>query len=746
MIEARFVILRRLSALALVWALAAAAPAAADASGPATQGGYGLSLHRLGPDARSLRFEGETGARAWSIYVTPAETQTRARMRLSYSNAISIMPEASTLAVSVNDVEVARAPIAAASDPGVIDAELPHGLLTVGYNTVRISVSQRHRVDCTLEATYELWTQIDPASSGLLFPGLADPGLKSLDDLAAISPDAAGVTPIRALLPAGATTEEIDSTMQAVEAVTIRAGVARPEVEMVGAIDARPGLWVIAGERARLAAQGFARYLPEAGGAALTGADVPGRAVVVAVGEDAAGVREAIAQVLQNRLANGPGGLRIDGATRVSFHDLGLRSEEFSGRLYRAGFDLLMPADFYPADYDRMTLSISAGYSAGLSSGAQILVRVNDKEAGSLPMRNPRGDLLRERPIAVSLSALRPGVNHILVEAQTPTARDAVCDVRDTLKPSQRFALFDRSELIVPELARIARLPNLAATLSSGFPYTQARPGHLFLAGHDSATLGAAASFLARAAALSQRPLGLHATFDAADLANGSALLFGAVKDFDATLLRPFALDISALHANAALATEAATEPGLGPRAGGAAADLFDQWAQGQHGTPVDFGPRTSPRALYDRYINVHRSDFAWLRDPPGAVKAPEGATLMLAQARAPVGGDATWTLVVGANGPQLARDMRGLVAPANWDAIDGRAAAFKPTAGAVVIAQARDPYFVATRRFTPGNFRLVAAGWLSSNLDDYVLAFALGALILGLLTHVVVKSYGART
>ena len=74
------------------------------------------------------------------------------------------------------------------------------------------------------------------------------------------------------------------------------------------------------------------------------------------------------------------------------------------------------------------------------------------------------------------------------------------------------------------------------------------------------------------------------------------------------------------------------------------------------------------------------------------------------------------------------------------------RAAAFKPHAGAVVIAQARDPYFVTTRRFTPGNFRLVAAGWLSSNLDNYVLAFALGALMVGLLTHVVVKSYGART
>ena len=315
-------------------------------------------------------------------------------------------------------------------------------------------------------------------------------------------------------------------------------------------------------------------------------------------------------------------GFPVVGRQKVSFSELGLQTEEFNGRLYRAGFDLLMPPDFYPADYDKLTLSISAGYAKGLSPGAQILVRVNDKEAGSMPMRNPRGDLFEDRPIAVSLSALRPGVNRIVVEAQTPAPEDAACEVRALMDPEKRFVLFDRSELIVPDLARIARMPNLAASLSSGFPYSDANPGRLFFARRDPATIAAAATFLARTAFVAQHPIGAHVTFDNTDLRTSSGFIFGALADFDPKLFGLFGVDYAGLR-NAWTtpgAIEAANADGLvaTPRAAPAATpEIYDQWAQGIKVAPADFGARNSPRAIYDRYINVHRRDFAWLRDPP---------------------------------------------------------------------------------------------------------------------------------
>ena len=106
-------------------------------------------------------------------------------------------------------------------------------------------------------------------------------------------------------------------------------------------------------------------------------------------------------------------------------------------------------------------------------------------------------------------------------------------------------------------------------------------------------------------------------------------------------------------------AIEAANADGLvaTPRAAPAATpEIYDQWAQGIKVAPADFGARNSPRAIYDRYINVHRRDFAWLRDPPSLIEAPERSTLLIAQMRGPGAGANTWTLVVAANGAELTK------------------------------------------------------------------------------------------
>ena len=56
--------------------------------------------------------------------------------------------------------------------------------------------SQRHRVDCTLDGTYELWTQVYPGMTGLAFLGGAK-GFETFADIAAVNPDADGVDQIR---------------------------------------------------------------------------------------------------------------------------------------------------------------------------------------------------------------------------------------------------------------------------------------------------------------------------------------------------------------------------------------------------------------------------------------------------------------------------------------------------------------------------------------------------------------------
>jgi len=743
-----------------------AAPACAQNLATATPTAHAASsLHRLGADMLQLRFEGETSTKVWPVYVTAAQASTRARIHIAYSNAISVMPEASTISVSVNDVAVAQASIAAASDPGNVDVELPRGLLEPGYNAVRVSVQQRHRVDCSLEATYELWTQLDPAQSGLTFPGLADLPITSLDDLASLSPDASGAVPIRAILQKNAEPETIDLTMRAIQAVALRGGYARPVVDVSHELGESTGLAVVVGSRSELRDRGFGQFIASGAPLTLNGTGVAGRSILAVTGANAAEIAAAIEQILpprrlEQRLATpagaralaGVGGYRVTGDMQISFHDLGVRTEEFNGRLFRSGFDIVMPPDFYPADYDKLTLLIDAGYSPGLDPRSQILVRVNDREAASLQLRNPNGDLFRARQLTVSLSALRPGFNHVVVEAQIPEQADKACDVHALLGAKKRFVLMDHSELIMPSIARIVRMPNLSITAASGFPYANQDAAHLYLPRPSADTIGAAATFLARAAVAARRPLHTAFTTQKSDLSSGSAILVGSIADFHDPLVDWFGLDYARLkegwsHPQEAQRLEEKTEAEKQMiKVEAPPDDLFDQWADNLHSTRWSFDPRPYLRVWYDKYINVHSADFAFYRAADRKFAPDAKATIVVAQAQAPSGGHDTWTIVAAANDEILEREMRNLVAPTAWNRIEGRAIAFDPKKNGLAIATGNGGYFIETAALTPANFRLVAAGWLSSNVDVYVLVLTLAALTLGVLTKATVRLYGART
>ena len=719
------------------------------------------AIHRLGSDAHQLRFDGENASRAWPIYATLDQTASRARVHIAYSNAISVMPEASTIVVSVNDIPVAQSPIAASSDEAAIDVELPKGLLKPGYNALRIAVAQRHRVDCSLDATYELWTQVDIAASGLTFPGQADPPITSPEDLPAVSPDASGAVQIHAVAPHDATAAELDRLFLGAEMLAIRGGFARPEVDVVDAVADAPGLYVIVGESDRLAKSGFGAFAGAGEGVSFVGPQYPGRSVVAISGVDVGGTERALQSLLpqgwdsarratvaaERALANA-GGFRAAGDSRIALRDLGVDAQDFSGRMTRTGFDIVMPPDFYPADYDKMTLMLEGSYGAGLSVNSQILVRVNEKEAGSLPLRNPRGGALGGTPISVSLSALRPGFNRVLIEAQTPIDADKACAVDTAMSSKVRFSLLDHGELLIPRIARIARLPDLAVTMASGFPYERAEASHLYLATQNRRTLSAAATLLARTAVAARRPMHLLLTTNVADLATGSAILLGTPTTGFRPLAERFGLDVQAMKESWAHSSEDATREDAAAKASGKSAgggeEFFDQWADASRPVHPELDLAARARATYDRYFNLHASDLAGLRKGDEIFSPPANSGLVLAQARAP-GGEGTWSMVLAPDDEALLRGVKALVAPTAWNRVDGRVSALNPHSGAVVTAASNAPYFIVTASLSPANLRLIAAGWLSSDPDIYAGVALIGAMVLGAVTYATVRRHGVR-
>jgi len=64
-----------------------------------------------------------------------------------------------------------------------------------------------------------------------------------------------------------------------------------------------------------------------------------------------------------------------------------------------------------------------------------------------------------------------PGANLIRFEAQLLTDADRACPTGGGDNQSSRFVLFDSSEFVIPDYARIGRLPDFAGLAGRGFPY-----------------------------------------------------------------------------------------------------------------------------------------------------------------------------------------------------------------------------------------------------------------------------------
>lgn len=758
---------------ALVWALAPAGPARAGAEPPATarpvaqQG----TLRLLGADARQLRFVGETDAHEYPVFLTGSEAGSRARLRLSYTNAVAVMSEASRLKVSINGVLLADGAIAspAGSDPQLVDVDVPAGLLEPGYNAVTVAVQQRHGVDCTVPATYELWTQLDPASSGLTFAGVGVPAALDLNELAALRPRPDGSTLLRIVVPKGVDAARIDQLIRVAEVLAIRGRFTHPVVEVADAPGDRAALDVVIGTADELQGWGFDGLVDDAAPSGLKPGAAPGSSVLVLSGSTAGDVEQAFSTLVATPPADATGtdaglqavgrvgGKPVVGGSVTTLHDLGVASQEFSGRLFRAGFDVLMPPDFYAADYGKLTLRVDAGYVAGLDRASQLLVRVNDRDAASLPLSDSKGEVFRERPITVPLADLRPGFNHVGIEALTGAPSDRTCDARTTIEGPKRFILLDSSRLELPSVARIAHMPNLAVTAASGYPYSRGSGNLLYVPHPDAATIAAAATVVVRAAVAAGSPLPVVLAIGRAPDPGTSALIVGAVGDVPEAVLNAMDVDGSALreawdHIEAQTTASTRLEAARhGATAGDAAAPsghkaavLFRRWSDEVSVGHWTVDPATLLSDALQRFVGFSGDslDF-WTAAEPRVAPEP-GARLLLVQHAAPSANGATWTLLVAPSSTLLQEGAARLTSPSLWNKLDGRVASLGRD-DALSIVPTRAGYFIPTVSWQPGNVRLIAAGWLSSHLGAYLGGFVLLCLVLAVATSAVIRRSGVR-
>lgn len=761
-------------------------PAALQSSQRLAAGPSSFAYKPLLPAAR-VTLEGESDTRSWAFFLTQDEAAADLNLDVAFQNALVVMPEASRLTVRINGERVIEQPIASSDRLARLSVAIRKALLRAGENTISFEVVQRHRTDCTLASTYELWTRIDGAGTRLSFRSLdaAQLRLRGIDDLPSIGGDEGGQTTIHIVAPSASRAIAGNTILAVAQGVALRGRYGQVVVRVSERPPERlrPGsLTVVVGTTNELG--DLLGTIPEEAATrsflGFVASPKLGPATLLVTGQGWPDIEAIVAKILTepvsrptniNRTSmdtaswHTPNPPYITGRQVSRFADLGVPTQESTGRRMRVRAVVAMPGDFFANAYGEATLLLDGAYSGEVLPGvSHIEIFVNGNVAATVPLNTTTGGLFQQFPITVPMRHFRPGINELWLEAVTIAKTDLSCGPGATLPGKSRFALFDTTSLAVPDFAKIGVKPNLAAVSGTGFPYSVAPRVALIMGRLDAANYGAAATLLARLAQRASRPLAVDPLASAATVGDRPALIVGAAGQLPSGLLPRVGIADTVRttwpqRADAVVVT---------PDADGAAVfDAVLNRFQGRQTTPEDSGGvpqstneirdrwRSSLGGPLARYLvafdgwlqRTFDLSFAQLRTPSRAAslyEPAEGTDLIAAQAADPETRQ-VWTAFVARRDEALESSVARIVTPGNWAAMAGRITAFRGGQETHVLSADRTSFFM-TRPFSLANMRLVLANWMSSNIGAYALALLTACISLGIGTALMLGRLGRRS
>jgi hypothetical protein len=704
-----------------------------------------------------LRLEGENDLRRFAFYLTDAQAASTANLRLGYQNAVVVAPEASRLVVDINGVRVAAQSIASADGVEQTITELPAGLLRPGRNEIAFLSSQRHRTDCSISSTYELWTELDARTTYLSLDARDDVSQWQIADLKAIPGDNDGQSKIVLVVPSLATGDVASEVLRLAQAVALLTNLTNPRFQvtatLAGDVAAGANLLVVAGTTAEVGRIIGEDAVPsDSPSAAFRRVGEVPAPVLVLSGADRSGWIGAIEQLaaqagpatfarretLETEAWNLPNVPMLYEGRDISFGEMGVTSEQFSGRRYVRRFRFAIPADFYAQSYGEARILLDAAYTDEVRPGSVINIYVNGNIATTMPITTRGGRVLRQFPIDLTKRHFRPGVNEVVVEAGLLTDADEVCAPGGASDAAPRFALFDSSRFSLPDFARIAQVPNLAATSGTGFPYLlNNEPVPVIMGRGNMDTLSAAASVMGRIAVMSGRILPVRVVSSPLEARGRDAIFLGTPVGLDAAVLAQVGIDDTA----AASWASSATLDGQQTVMRGERLDL-ETWRTRVGGDIVsemieDF--RAWLRSTFDISIDMLR--FVPQEAQPYA--PTDHDVLIVAQATSP-SGRGTWTVITAPDEAQLAEAAQNVVALENWRQLSDALTIFSAD-GTINTIETTGGKFFQTVPPSLGNYRLIVANWLSSHILSYSAILIVACALLGVATAALLSRLGRR-
>lgn len=706
--------------------------------------------------SESLALTGEYSRSAWSVYLTAEQAEAARSMTLAYQNAIVVAPEASSLSLAINNRRVGQERINAPNGARSVRWTIPPGLMRPGKNDLELVADQRHRTDCDIRSTYDLWTEVDSGGTFIQFAPNLKSGNSAAEAIHALGPDSEGRTHFQMVVPSVGPLEEVSPLLRLAQGLAVMSSMPNPQFSFQQDLPEQndePGrLTVAIGTAAELA-----EVLPtlppgaEAGPvtALMRNRDGQGQ-IVVLTGPTWSAVGGAVASFIAPVLR--PPTLRresmstdrwvrpnapfVFGGERLTLAQLGVQTLEFSGRRFRTGFDVAVPSDFYAGAYGEAVLLLDAAYSASVAGGSHIDVYVNGNIASTVPVTKEGGGILRQSPITITMRHLRAGINRIELEVVLLSGADATCAPGSSAAGEARFALFDSSVFYMPNYARLGQTPNLAALSGTGFPYSrQEQPTAFFMDRIDVDMLSAAANFLAKSAQVSGAPIDLEPVSAANSVGGRNAIYIGTAGQLPPTVLTQLNLDPD-LAAGWIPSDDAAQNPGDNA----AALEAWRSRLEGGYLSQTLSGFREWLQAKLD----LSEGALRFLPGSEATFRPSEEDDLLLAQGRGP-NGDGIWTVLTAPNAQELRLASAELARQAVWQQVEGRIFSYSRATNAVAVRDASRLSFLPPVDRSLGNYRLIAANWLSSNLLSYALVIVLASCLLGVTTATLLRWVGRR-
>ena len=734
---------------------AIAAPQAHDAALPAATPDTSTLKH-LPAGRDELIFRGENTSRRWSVYLSRSEADRASAMQLALLNAVSVLPDRSSLKLIVNGRILSVMPVRSPDRISTMKIKIPAGVLVPGPNRIEIVVGLSHRVDCSLKATYELWAMLDPAQTGIVTDGTALSSIHSLQDVAAEPLAEDGTTRIHVRMADTTNPDAVAQAARFVDALVRRAGLPRPVVDVGPALGRGAGFDVVL-------STGFAaddavrapRLLGRDENVSLTRDPATSRLILTLAGSDAADLDQAIAAIDKatpktDVLRPSGGAIAIDAEMRKSFAELGFATEGFAGRHYMASADLTLPADFYPANNDKARLLIDGSHSAALDQDGELIVRVNGSIVSSKRLAAGSAEQFQRDLVELPLRFFHAGHNELSIEGITSSPQDQRCDVvsmpRDT-----RLSIAGTSELEFPQFARLGTLPQIPAALaSSALPAGQL---HMYLLDAEPGALGTALTILANIASTSgfaPTPV-LHMMAPQHDDVPGVVIgPIDQMPDMLSTTLHRLGTPTMPTLDVAARNDVAATDPA----------------ANGLN--PLDDAATGNARRLKAGWNSLIANGEGFLRQrgfffsgtDAQASSLPLSARSVLIGAVAPerakpnVGGlelpqftrdPAQWLVVTAKSEDLYEAGIERLVVNGQWSALSGQAVSLDLDSNTLRSAQPSQVTYVVPSTFVLSDVRPILGGIVSNNILLSLAALMLLMAILGTSTHALIKRSGAK-